>query len=98
MTRFVHVPDNDCCDEMAQEDTDDTMMTDSAEDRDDASRLCCSASMIDGTKHFIIESPHPSPLSAHRGFFGSKPFSQTNTYLTEHGLDPVDWGDLDNKV
>ena len=38
-----------------------------------------------------IESPHPSPLSAHRGFFGSKPFSRTNELLARRGLDPVDW-------
>jgi uracil-DNA glycosylase len=39
----------------------------------------------------IIESPHPSPLSAHRGFFGSKPFSQTNNYLSEQNLPPIKW-------
>ena len=38
-----------------------------------------------------IESPHPSPLSAHLGFFGSKPFSRTNDLLARRGLDPVDW-------
>ncbi len=38
-----------------------------------------------------VESAHPSPLSAHRGFFGSRPFSRINTYLTELGGDPVDW-------
>ena len=41
--------------------------------------------------HLIIESPHPSPFSAHSGFFGSAPFSQTNTYLTLSGKDPVNW-------
>jgi uracil-DNA glycosylase len=46
---------------------------------------------VDRKKHFVIESPHPSPLSAHRGFFGSKPFSQTNAYLKSKGLDPIDW-------
>ncbi|MBY0539060.1 uracil-DNA glycosylase [Patescibacteria group bacterium] len=46
---------------------------------------------IDRTKHFVIESPHPSPFSAYNGFFGSKPFSQTNTYLTEQGKKPIDW-------
>jgi len=46
---------------------------------------------IDTTKHFIIRAPHPSPLSAHRGFFGSKPFSQTNNYLVKNNLQPIDW-------
>lgn len=46
---------------------------------------------IDTTRHVIIESPHPSPLSAHRGFFGSKPFSRANDALRAAGLDPVDW-------
>ncbi|MFN2099497.1 uracil-DNA glycosylase [Altererythrobacter sp. MF3-039] len=41
--------------------------------------------------HLVIKSPHPSPLSAHRGFFGSKPFSQTNAFLTAKGLAPIDW-------
>lgn len=49
------------------------------------------AANVDRTKHFIIESPHPSPLSSHRGFFGSKPFSRANQYLKEHGIDPIDW-------
>lgn len=47
--------------------------------------------MIDTTKHAIIKSVHPSPLSAHRGFFGTKPFSQTNKFLTEWGEKPIDW-------
>lgn len=47
--------------------------------------------IIDRKKHFVIESPHPSPLSAHRGFFGSKPFSQTNKYLRSCGLSEIDW-------
>lgn len=46
---------------------------------------------IDGKKHLIIKSVHPSPLSAHRGFFGSKPFSQVNDYLKAHGISPIDW-------
>ena len=41
--------------------------------------------------HLVIESPHPSPLSAYRGFFGSKPFSRANAFLEEHGRAPVDW-------
>jgi len=52
---------------------------------------------IDSSKHHIIKSAHPSPLSAHRGFFGSKPFSQTNNYLTKQGLEPIDW-ELKNKI
>jgi uracil-DNA glycosylase len=43
------------------------------------------------TPHFVIESTHPSPLSAHNGFFGSKPFSRTNTFLTENGHQPINW-------
>ncbi|WP_341710987.1 uracil-DNA glycosylase [Erythrobacter sp.] len=42
-------------------------------------------------RHCIIESPHPSPLSAHRGFFGSKPFSRTNSFLAAHGRETIDW-------
>ena len=41
--------------------------------------------------HYIIESAHPSPLSASNGFFGSKPFSKTNQFLEAHGLTPIDW-------
>jgi uracil-DNA glycosylase len=47
--------------------------------------------LIDSTKHHMIKSPHPSPFSADRGFFGSKPFSRTNKYLDDHGLEPIDW-------
>ena len=47
--------------------------------------------LIDTKKHFIIESAHPSPLSAYNGFFGSKPFSRTNNYLEANGLPPIDW-------
>ena len=52
------------------------------------------ARRIDGLRsgrHCVIESPHPSPLSAHRGFFGSRPFSRTNAFLAEHGRGEVDW-------
>tara|TARA_B100000579_G_scaffold437152_1_gene465389 strand:- start:2935 stop:3600 length:666 start_codon:yes stop_codon:yes gene_type:complete len=42
--------------------------------------------------HYVIEAPHPSPLSAHRGFFGSRPFSRTNEALIEVGHEPIDWG------
>lgn len=47
--------------------------------------------LIDTSKHFIIKSPHPSPLSAYRGFFGSKPFSKANEILRESGLPEIDW-------
>ncbi len=47
--------------------------------------------LIDQKKHYIIESAHPSPLSAYAGFFGSKPFSQTNEYLSRHGKTPIEW-------
>lgn len=50
--------------------------------------------LIDTSKHYIIKSPHPSPLSAHRGFFGSKPFSKTNMLLKESGQEEIDWGAL----
>ena len=46
---------------------------------------------IDRSKHCVIESPHPSPFSAHSGFFGSKPFSKTNAYLQKTGQTPIDW-------
>lgn len=47
--------------------------------------------MLNNKKHLILKAPHPSPLSAYRGFFGSKPFSQTNQFLTEQGVEPIDW-------
>lgn len=46
---------------------------------------------IDGERHLIIKSPHPSPLSAYRGFFGSRPFSQTNAYLRSNNKKAIDW-------
>ena len=48
-------------------------------------------SMLNNPKHLILEAPHPSPLSAHSGFFGSRPFSQTNAYLEANGIEPIDW-------
>lgn len=48
-------------------------------------------SMLYNPKHLILEAPHPSPLAAYRGFFGSRPFSRTNQYLQENVLDPIDW-------
>ncbi|NMA91087.1 MAG: uracil-DNA glycosylase [Amphibacillus sp.] len=47
--------------------------------------------LIDTSKHLVIKSPHPSPLSSYRGFFGSKPFSQANQHLEQAGLKPIDW-------
>ncbi|AIL32498.1 uracil-DNA glycosylase [Basilea psittacipulmonis] len=47
--------------------------------------------VIDETKHLVIRSAHPSPLSAYRGFFGSKPFSQINQYLVSQGISPINW-------
>jgi len=47
--------------------------------------------LVDTSRHVIIESPHPSPLSAHSGFFGSHPFSRTNEALVAAGREPVDW-------
>lgn len=49
------------------------------------------AHLINEEKHHIITSPHPSPLAAHRGFFGSKPFSQTNEYLASKNITPINW-------
>ena len=47
--------------------------------------------MLNNPKHLILEAPHPSPLSAHNGFFGSRPFSKTNRFLQDNGLGPIDW-------
>lgn len=47
--------------------------------------------LVDTSKHYVIESAHPSPLSAYNGFFGSKPFSKTNLYLQQHNIAPIDW-------
>jgi uracil-DNA glycosylase len=47
--------------------------------------------LITSSHHYIIESPHPSPLSASRGFFGSKPFSKVNRFLEQSGNEPIDW-------
>lgn len=49
------------------------------------------ASFIDTSKHFIIQSPHPSPFSANRGFFGSRPFSRANQFLRSRGAAEIDW-------
>ena len=47
--------------------------------------------LIDSTKHLVLVAAHPSPLSAHTGFFGCRHFSKANQYLMEHGIDPIDW-------
>lgn len=47
--------------------------------------------LIDASRHLVLESAHPSPLSAHNGFFGSRPFSKCNKYLEEHGVTPIKW-------
>jgi uracil-DNA glycosylase len=47
--------------------------------------------IIDPTKHLVLKSPHPSPLSAHRGFLGNQHFSQANAYLKTNGKEPIDW-------
>ena len=52
--------------------------------------------MLTNPKHLILKAPHPSPLSAYRGFFGCKHFSQANEFLKEHGIEPIDW-QIENK-
>lgn len=52
--------------------------------------------MLTNPKHLILKAPHPSPLSAYRGFFGCKHFSQANQFLEEHGVEPIDW-QIENK-
>ncbi|MBR2998722.1 uracil-DNA glycosylase, partial [Candidatus Saccharibacteria bacterium] len=47
--------------------------------------------LIDASRHLILESPHPSPLSAHSGFFGNHHFSRANQFLNEHGMDEIKW-------
>ena len=51
-------------------------------------------SLIDLKKHYVLSAPHPSPLSAHRGFFGCRHFSKTNQYLNEMGYPAIDWSEL----
>lgn len=48
-------------------------------------------SVVDQSRHCILSSPHPSPFAARTGFFGSRPFSQTNAYLTSHAIAPIEW-------
>ena len=47
--------------------------------------------VIDRSKHLVLTAPHPSPLSAHRGFLGCRHFSKANHYLQQHGIEPIDW-------
>ena len=49
------------------------------------------AALLSNPKHLVLKAPHPSPLSASRGFFGCRHFSQANAFLQEHGIEPVDW-------
>jgi uracil-DNA glycosylase len=49
------------------------------------------AAFVDRTRHLVLVSAHPSPLSAHNGFFGSRPFSKANEFLVAHGEEPIDW-------
>jgi uracil-DNA glycosylase len=49
------------------------------------------AAFVNRNRHLVLTSAHPSPLSAHNGFFGSKPFSKTNEFLIAHGQNPIDW-------
>ncbi|MGM9968775.1 MAG: uracil-DNA glycosylase [Anaeroplasma sp.] len=53
-------------------------------------------SLLNNPNHLVIQSPHPSPLSSYRGFFGSKPFSKTNEYLVSHNLKEITWFKNDN--
>ena len=47
--------------------------------------------IVDRNRHYVLSAPHPSPLSADRGFFGCRHFSKTNSYLQSHGYEPIDW-------
>lgn len=49
------------------------------------------AAFVDTRKHLVLKAPHPSPLSAHNGFFGSRHFSKANQFLTSNGMEPIDW-------
>lgn len=75
----------------------DAVVTFLAEDKQDLVFLLWGAyaikkgEMIDRNKHLVLEAPHPSPLSAHRGFFGCNHFSKANVYLQMAGKDPIEW-------
>ena len=53
--------------------------------------------MLNNPKHLILEAPHPSPLSAYNGFFGSKPFSRANRFLVENGKTPINWNSVNEE-
>jgi uracil-DNA glycosylase len=55
------------------------------------------APMLTNSRHLILRAPHPSPLSAYNGFFGSRPFSKTNDFLIANGLTPIDWADANRE-
>lgn len=55
------------------------------------------AAFVDRKKHLVLEGPHPSPLSAHRGFFGTKPFSKVNAFLKSKGVKPIDWNSVNTE-
>lgn len=55
-----------------------------------------AAQSVDAQTNLKIETAHPSPLSAYRGFFGSRPFSRANTWLRDHDMTPINWGDPEN--
>lgn len=54
------------------------------------------AAFVDTSRHLVLKAPHPSPLSAHNGFFGCRHFSKANAFLKEQGMDPIDWALPDN--
>ena len=54
------------------------------------------AVMLNNPRHLVLKAPHPSPLSAYRGFFGSRPFSKANEFLKKNGVKEIDW-QIENK-
>ena len=62
-----------------------------ARQHEDFASLAAKRALIDADRHAVIESAHPSPLSAYRGFFGSRPFSRTNAALQAAGAPSIDW-------
>ena len=69
-----------------QNDWDDLMLA-----MDVVDTLRYQRAMVDRERHCVLTAPHPSPLSAHRGFFGCRHFSAANDYLAAHGKAPIDW-------
>ena len=78
----------------------DSVIRQLSEERDDLVFLLWGSyaqkkgQIIDSKRHLVLKCPHPSPLSAHRGFLGSGHFSKTNEWLTEHNKAPIDWFDV----